>query len=350
VTARVIPLRSAGLVRTAAALAAGGAAVLFARWALGRSGRVIGWIIVAAIAAGLVHPVVSWLARHMRKGVAIALTAVTLLVALAIPVAVALREVGADFDRLREAAPVAAARLERDDRFGETLRDFGLTRNVKRILDDLPGRLTGGTGVDALRTAAAWGVAALVTLVITMFLVAYGPRLVHGGLRRVADPDRRRRWSVALFNAYRRWCVYFWLMIGKAAVLGALAYGIFRLVELPTPALLSLTVAVASFLPRLGVILGAVPAVLLALGMHRNVGTLVAALAVVTAVQVLDWLVTWRIVEPRSIAAGTAMTLLAFLLGLELFGLGGGLVGVAAVVGALALLDELGRRPANAEP
>lgn len=346
-TARVIPLRSAGLVRTAAGLAAGGAAVLAARWAMGRSGRVIGWIIVAAIAAGLLHPVVSWLAGHMRKGVATALTAVTLLVALALPVAVVFREVDADFDRLRQAAPDAAARLERDDRFGETLRDFGLTRNVKRILDDLPGRLTGGTGVEALRSAAVWGVAALVTLVITMFLIAYGPRLVQGGLRRVADDDRRRRWSVALFNAYRRWCVYFWLMIGKAVVLGVLAYGIFRLADLPTPVLLSVTVAVASLLPRLGVVLGAAPAVLLALGMNRNLGTLVVALAIVVAVQVLDWLVTWRVVEPRSVAAGTAMTLLAFLLGLELFGLGGGLVGVVVVVGALTLLDELERRPAQ---
>jgi predicted PurR-regulated permease PerM len=171
-TARVIPLRSAGLVRTAIGLAAGGASVLFARWALGRSGRVLGWICVAAIAAALLYPLVSWLACHMRKGIAIVLTAVALLLALALPVAFAFREVDADFDRLREAAPQAAAQLERDDRFGETLRDFGLTRNVKRILDDLPGRLAGGTGVDALRSAATWGVAALVTLVITMFLVA----------------------------------------------------------------------------------------------------------------------------------------------------------------------------------
>ncbi len=347
-TARAVPLRSVGVVRTAVGLAAGAAAVLAVRWALGRSGRILGWIIVAAVAAGLLYPAVGWLAARVRKGLAIALTAVALLAGLGLLLTVVVREVTADFQRLREAAPEAAAELEQDDRFGETLRDFELTRNVELFLDELPGRLAGGTGVEAIRGLAAWGVAALVTLVITMFFVVYGPRAVQGALRRVPD-DQRRRWSVALFRAHQRWSAYLWMMIGKALVLAAVSYAICRLADLPTPILLSVTVAVASFLPRLGVVLGATPAVLLALGTHRNLGTLVLAIAIVVAVQLIDWLVTWRIVEPRSIAAGTAMTLLAFLLGVELFGIGGGLVSVAVVVGALALADELEAHPSPAD-
>jgi putative heme transporter len=337
------------VLRNAAALAAGALPVLAARWVLGRSGRVLGWVIVAAIAAGLLYPVVERLARGIRKGPAVAVTGLVIAAALGTLLAVAGREIANDYEHLRDVAPEAATRLEHDERVGPALTEFRLTRNVERYLDELPERLVGGSGAEAIRAAATRGIAAFVTLVLTLFLVAYGPGFVQGMLRRVRDDERRRQFGVRLDNAYRRWVVYLWLMLAKAAALSALTYLICRMAGLPAPMVLSVAVGASSLLPTLGVVVGSVPAVLLALGAHPNGATLIVALILVGGGQALDWLVTHHVIEVRSVRAGTAITLVSFLAGLWLFGLGGGLIGVVAAVAAVALLDEL-PRPERSSP
>jgi predicted PurR-regulated permease PerM len=180
-------------------------------------------------------------------------------------------------------------------------------------------------------------VAVLFTTVLTVFLIAHGPRLVRGFLRQLRDDDQRRAVSTVLLLAYRRSWSYVMMILVKAVVVGFLAYGLSRALDLPSSSVLALITALASLVPYLGVLLGGLPLVLLAGGVHDGWAAALAALGVIT-LQVLDGWVTAKVVEPRSLRVGPAVSLATVLLGTTLYGVGGAAVAlpVAAFVVAIA--------------
>ena len=103
-------------------------------------------------------------------------------------------------------------------------------------------------------------------------------------------------------------------------------------------------------IPLLGVVLGAVPLVLLAATTASWQGA-VAVAALLLAWQAFEALVLQRRVEERSLHIGPFVTVAVAMVGLELYGIGGALVSVVAVVLVAAALDEaLGHGPHASEP
>ncbi|HEX6597023.1 MAG TPA: AI-2E family transporter, partial [Acidimicrobiales bacterium] len=139
--------------------------------------RVIGWILVAAVIAGLLHPVVSHLERRMRRGLAVLIVMVGLLSSAGAAVYNLVDDVAEETRRLQQAAPERARQLERSERFGELATDLRLEERTRRFLEDIPERLRGGTPAEALRAAGSRGVAFLATTVLTVFFLLHGPRL-----------------------------------------------------------------------------------------------------------------------------------------------------------------------------
>ena len=90
---------------------------------------------------------------------------------------------------LQEAAPARAAQLERDSDFW---REIKLKERVTRLVDEIPDRLRGGEPTEALKTNATRGVAFLAGIILTIFFVLYGGRLIDGGLGLIEDEATRR--------------------------------------------------------------------------------------------------------------------------------------------------------------
>jgi predicted PurR-regulated permease PerM len=316
------------------------AAALVTLWAARRSSRILGWVAAAAVIAGLLAPVVDRLAARIRRGLATLVVAVTVLGVVGGVAWLVIGDLQDQYGRLRELAPEAAAAAERSSRFGEAARRFELTRRVETYLADLPGRLGGGQGAEAVRSAATRGIALLVTIVLALFLMVDGQRLVRAGLRQVRDDDHRRRISVALFRGYRRAWSYLAMMIAKALVGGAVAYAGYRLAGLPAASVLAVTVALASFVPDLGIAAVGIPIALLGGGLEGSLrwGVLIAAGHVV--VQWADAWILRRVVHRRSLVVGPVASLIAVVFGMDVYGLGGVLVALPLVTLALAVLDE----------
>jgi predicted PurR-regulated permease PerM len=326
------------------ALAAVG--VVVASWVVVRATRVLGWVLAAAVLAALMNPAVEVLARRIRRGFAVAVVVLGVVVLVGALAWAGIGDLRTGLGRLRTAAPEAAGDLEDSGSWiGDAAQEFELRSRVQELLDELPARLAGGSPAEAVQAAASRGIAVLITLVLTIFLIGHGPRLVRGALRQVPE-DRRTTLSVRLHHAYRKAWLYTTVQLVKAVLVALVVLGLARAVELPAPAVLGLLAGATSVVPKLGVALGALPLVLLA-GVIHGGGALVLAAVAVVGLQVLDALVVARWLEPSSVAVGPAISLAAVLLGTSLYGIGGGAIALVLAVFAVAVAAE--HLPAVAE-
>jgi predicted PurR-regulated permease PerM len=240
-------------------------------------------------------------------------------------------------DRLQQAAPKRAAQLEKNS---DVLRQVHLRRRVTNLVNDIPNRLTGGSGTKALESAATSGVAFVAGFILTIFFVVYGPRIFEAGLRQIGDPKRRARIEHVVMRGTRRGLDYARIKLLEALVEGVLAYLIARVAGVPGPAALGVWVGLWTLLPVAGVFVGALPIVLFA-GASSLTSAIVVALAFV-AIGIAEFLFT-PIVERETVAVGSFLIVFAAFAGLELDGLTGALLAVLGVIVLVGIFEELVR-------
>lgn len=306
------------------------------------SARVIGWMVAAVIVAGLLHPFVRVLSRAVPRPVAVLVVAGLTVGTVAFVAYGVVSAVARETRALQRAAPEAARRLERSERWGDVARQFRLAERTRDLVDEVPQRLRGGTPAEALRAAATRGVAFLATGVLTVFFVLYGERLVAAALAQVRDPDRRERLAAVARAAYVRSTRYVLGSLAMAVAAGSLGYGIARVAGVRGAAALGLWVGLWDLVPVVGAFVGALPIAALALVFSLERAILVAAAFL--GYQVLEAAVFQRWVERTSLRVGPFLTVAAGFAGVEIYGLGGGVAAVALTVLAVAVADEL--RPA----
>ncbi|MEO7837683.1 MAG: AI-2E family transporter [Acidimicrobiales bacterium] len=310
--------------------------------------RVIGWILVAATMAGLLHPLAARLAKRLPRGLA-ALVAVGGAAALAGLIAYGV--VGAlatETARLERAAPEAARRIERGGRFAEVARDARLAERSERFLVDLPQRLRGGSAADAVRAAATRVVAYLATGVLSIFFLLHGAALAAGAARQIVDRDLRNRVERTALATFRRGFGYARGSIALSASAGLVAYCVARSADVPGAAPLALWVAVWDLVPIIGFAVGALPIVVL--GGVGDTGRGLALAGVLLGYEVFETLVFQRRLERRTIRVGPFLTTAGGIAGLELYGVGGALGTVLVLTLAVVALDELAPRAGEVTP
>ena len=308
--------------------------------------RVIGWILVAATLAGLLHPLVSVLARRVPRAVATGIVMLTMVGTLG---AVAYRlvdDIQRETRRLQQAGPERAREIERSERFGDFARDIRLSERTDRFLQELPQRLRGGKPAEALRAAATRGVAFLSTGVLTVFFLQHGPRLARAARNQLHDVERRERLQALAAGVYRRAFGYAGASLTMSLAAGLAAYLAARMADVPGPAALGVWVGLWDLVPLAGALLGALPIVVLAAASSGE-RALVVAVAFV-AYQVLENVLVQRNVERATVRVGPFVTLAAGLVGLELSGVAGALLAVLAATMAVSAADELAE-PVDAE-
>ena len=303
--------------------------------------RVIGWILVAAVIAGLLHPVVSHLERRMRRGLAVLIVMVGLLSSAGAAVYNLVDDVAEETRRLQQAAPERARQLERSERFGELATDLRLEERTRRFLEDIPERLRGGTPAEALRAAGSRGVAFLATTVLTVFFLLHGPRLSAAVAGQISDPARRQRLRTVGIAVYRRAFGYASANLAMAVAAGLFAYLVARMADVPGPAALGLWVGLWDLVPLAGTVVGALPIVGLAAVVSAERAAVVAIAFL--AYQVIENTLVERPVERATLRLGPFLTLAAGMVGLELSGVAGSLLCALAAAMVVAAADELGQ-------
>ena len=310
--------------------------------------RVIGWILVAATLAGLLHPLVSLLARKVPRGLASVLIMLTLAGTVGTVAYRLVDDIQRETRRLQEAGPERAREIERSERFGDFARDIRLAERTERFLQELPERLRGGTTAEALQAAATRGVAFLATGVLTIFFLQHGPRLARAARNQLRDEARRDRLEKLSIAVFHRAFGYAGASITMSLAAGLAAYLIARMAEVPGPAALGVWVALWDLVPLAGALVGALPIVVLAAASSGD-RALAVALAFV-AYQMMENVLIQRNVERPIVRVGPFVTLAASLVGLELSGVAGALLAVLAATIVLTAMDELAERPVEPAP
>jgi putative heme transporter len=289
----------------------------------------------AGISAILLTPLVELLQRRMRRVVAVGLAILLLLGVIGVVAWGVLGDINLQIDRLQEAAPKAAAELERSQRFGKAAREFRLEERVTEAVNSLSDKQTEQAQKAARRFATY-----VVGGILTLFLLSWGPRMGQGALAQISDEERRTRVHDIGIAALRNGRTYLLLALAQAFVIGLVSWIVCRAADVPAPAPLGLIIGITSMMPYLGVVLGAIPALLLAAGFRSFtvVGVLLVVFLAMQTVQVL----LQRRQRGRVIYVGPALIGIVFLLGYDVYGIGGALFGTALAIFGMALADAIG--------
>ena len=332
---RQVRVWHAGLTPLSAALIVGAVVTAFAlRNMFVEAHRIVGWVVACAIVALLIDPLVDVVDRLLPRWISVI---VVLLGVIAIVAGVTIglaNDLLDSLDELQTAAPEAAAGLE--ERF-DWAADIRVTDRVQSFVSELDDRIRDRAVSRVAGTAPTY----LVTGILMLFFLAYGRRYFDAFVKQFHEDRRENMRTVATAGAFR----------GRRYLLIALAHSLVNGIvvgllcwALDLPAAISLGVVVGAFtiLPLIGVLVGGVPALLLAFGLEgRWTGLIV--LAVLLALQTVEAGIVRPWVDPRTVRLGPAAPIIVGLLGFELYGLGGAVYGIALIVIGFAALDALGR-------
>lgn len=318
---------------------AGVVAALVARNLLVAGRRPLGWALAALVAAAALEPIVSLASRRVRRGVALVVVLLPVLALVGLVTYGVVGDLDSQVRRLQRDIPDVAADIEDSERFGEASRQFGLLEKAEDFAADLR-RPSRRVGEEALGGASTWAL----TLILTVFALGWGPRFSAAALRQLSDEDSRERLSRVVGRAFERSQVYVDAAVLLALVVGTASWAAFRAIDLPAPTPLALVVGVASLMPGMGIFLATLPAALLAGGLESPETGLAVAVAGL-ALQILHRLVLGRLTRGAA-HPGAAVIVISFIVGYELYGVGGSVVGMSIAVFTSALLDSIAEEDA----
>jgi predicted PurR-regulated permease PerM len=311
--------------------------VVVARNVFVAASSVLALALAALVGAVLLSPVVAVVAKKVPRALAILL--VFLIVGLA---GLAFRSVHVtavqdQVDFLAKRGPIVAAEIEaRTDKVGQVARDLGLVDRVSEVTTRIEDRF--GSRADAVRATALALPTYAVAFILTIFLMVFGPETLTGALERVPD-DRRQRVATAFAGAARA----AQLQVGAALVLATLVGTVIWLagwwIGAPAPGLLALAGAVVAIVPYVGILLGSLPLLLLALGVAP--GWQVGVIATVAAAMQFAEATQWRPrIDHRSLYVGPAVPVVVGVIGYSVNGFNGAIVSIIVAVFALSLADQ----------
>lgn len=330
-----VPTRTVGITQGAALLVVSAVAVAFVlRNAFVAAHRTVGWVVACSIVALLVDPLVNVLQRRIPRWLSIVVVVAGTATVFAGVVVGLAREVLDSLAELERAATQSARDLQARH---EWAADIDVSARVEAFLDQMRDSVRESTLHRAIGTVPTY----LVTGILMLFLLGYGRRYFLGFLKQFDDLDRRHTVRHVAAAAAERGRVYMLFTIGVAVVNGV-AFGLLCwTLDLQAPLSLGAAVGIMSVLPLIGVIVGGVPALLLAFGSqswHAGAIVLVALLIL----QAFEALVVRPYVDRRSVRVGPTVPTIVGLLAFDLYGIGGAVYGVALAVLALAALDAIG--------
>ncbi|WP_427133289.1 AI-2E family transporter [Pseudarthrobacter sp. S9] len=307
-------------------LVVGGALI----WLLGRVSFLIIPVMVAALLAGLLSPVVRWMRRRrLPNGLAVAVTVLGFIGVIAGALALVGRQLASGFGELWSQALAGVQQVQ--DWLSEGPLHLTAAQIDKYIEDGtaalqnnsssiLSGALTFGS------TAGHFAAGLVLALFVLIFFLLEGDRiwaflvrLLPRKARLAADGAGRRGWTSMVSYARIQMFVAFVDAVGigvGAAIIG---------VPLALP--LGVLVFIGSFIPVVGALVTGAIAVLLALVANGPVNALIM-LAIVLAVQQLESHILQPLVMGRAVALHPVAVILSVAAGSYLAGIPGALFSV----------------------
>jgi predicted PurR-regulated permease PerM len=329
-----VPLRT--IVATVGVVLAT-AAILLLAWEVR---RVLTWILVAALLAVILGPLVDVVERrlHLRRALATLLVFVVVLLAFAGLLTAFIRPLVREGGQLADRAPayVEQARSGRGP-VGALIKRYNIEQYVERNqarIRELGNRIT-SPALGVLRSVASTAVALVTIFVLVFLMVMQGPKLLSA-LTEALPEKRRERVRRVAADSSRAVVGYMTGNLLISVIAGVATYLVLWILGVPYRGVVALFVGFADLIPLVGATIGAVAAIIVA-ALHSLVAGIVV-LAFFILYQQFENHVLQPVIMSRTVQLSALTVLVSVLIGVELLGFLGALLAipVAGVIHVIA--------------
>ena len=317
--------------------------------------RPISWLVIAAfIAIALAGPV-NALSQHMRRGFAIA---IVYLVLLLIPIgilALLIPSMVSQGEDLANNAPQYAGDVtdfvNRNETLSNLNQDYDITGKIEEEAAKLPDKIP-----DAAGTLQDIGVgfvnsvfAALTIFILSIFMVASGRYWIERFLE-TRHPEQKVRMERALDHIGRAVGNYVGGALLQATIAGVTSFILLTILGVPFAAPLALVVFFFDLIPLVGATLGAVLVAIVTLFVNFPVALIVWVIYSIAYQQIENYVIQPQI-QKRAVSVEPFVVLVAVLFGATLFGIIGALLAIPAAASIqIAIREWMAYRREVVEP
>ncbi|MBP9864022.1 AI-2E family transporter [Patescibacteria group bacterium] len=228
----------------------------------------------------------------------------------------------------------------------QSLRDFsnayGLTDNLQEGVRSLEGQVSrAAAGIFSTLTDVFGGLVGLIVVLVMAYYMVVQEEDARNILRNFI-PEKYQQLSVAILKRVEEQ-MGAWLIgqMSLCLIIGACYYFGLSIVGIDSALVLALFGGFTEFIPYLGPILGAIPAVIL--GFTQSPMKALLALIVIVIIQQLEGHVIVPKVMQKAVGLNPLISIVALLVGAKLFGMVGALLAIPVATALSAVLTELYR-------
>ena len=292
----------------------------------------IAYVILAAFIAACVSGPVNALSRHMKRGFAIAIVYLLILVIPALIFLVLVVPAVEQSVKLVGSLPGYVQDLEDEIQTNEQLRQLDEDYDITGKLDELSKKLAGklDDAAAALVDIGAGVVSslfALVTiLVMSMFMLARG-EIWRDAFLRMRPPREAAAWRRASDRVATAVASYVGGALFQATVAGFTAWLMLVILGIPSPLPLALIIALLDLIPMVGATLGAVVVGVVILFSGSAADVIIWAIFAIVYQQFENYVVQPRI-QSKAVSIDPFIVVIAALVGGTLLGVVGALLAI----------------------
>jgi predicted PurR-regulated permease PerM len=292
----------------------------------------ITWLIVAGFIALAAAAPVNWLAQRMKRGYAIALVYVGIILTPLLVAAVLIPPLVTEGNNLARELPNYVRDLREFVNKNEQLRkleqDYNITEKLQEEAAKLPGKLGDAAGV---LSDIGFGIvnslfAVITVLILSVFMLSSGGRFVDRTIRGrpAVQQAMLRRGADRIAGAVANYVAG---ALGQAAVAGVTAWIVLTLLGVPYAPALALIMGLLDLIPLVGATLGAVVIGIVTLFSDFPVDTVIWAVWSIVYQQLENNVIQPRI-QSAAVQVHPFVVLVAVLFGSTLFGVLGALLAI----------------------
>jgi predicted PurR-regulated permease PerM len=315
----------------------------------------LSWLVIAAFIAIAVSGPVNILSQHMRRGFAIA---IVYLILVLIPIGVGALLIPSMVGQAEDLAANAPEYAQDVTNFvdeNETLRnlneDYDITGKIEEEAAKLPDKIP-----DAAGTLQDIGVgfvnsvfAALTIFILSIFMVAGGRRWIERFLA-TRNPDQKERMERAFDHIGAAVGNYVGGALLQATIAGVTSFIVLTILGVPFAAPLAVLVFFFDLIPLVGATLGAVLVAIVTLFVNFPVALIVWIIYSIGYQQIENYVIQPQI-QKRAVSVEPFVVLVAVLFGGTLFGIIGALLAIPAAASIqIAIREWMAYRREVVEP
>lgn len=319
-------------------------AVVMALYVIYLLRKPLSWLVVAAFIAVAVSGPVNLLSRHMKRGLAIGIVYLTVIL---IPVGLGAALIPSVVNQLEDLAKNAP---EYADDFTKVVDDnptlsnlnekYDITSKLQDEAEKLPSKIGDAAGI--LRDIGIGVVnsvfAGVSIFILSIFMVAGGRRWIEGFLA-TRNPDHAERLKRTLDHIGAAVGNYVAGALIQATVAGATAFIVLTILGVPFAAPLALIIFFFDLIPVVGATIGAVLVAIVTLFVNFPVALIVWVAYSIAYQQIENYIIQPQI-QKRAVQVDAFVVLVAVLFGSTLFGIMGAILAIPAAASLQIAIRE----------